>query len=133
MTYTAEIKLDQLTLDEGLQPRSMMQMAVVDEYAEAMQDGAVFPAITVYLDGDLGTYWVADGFHRVAAARHAGRATIEAEIRDGDRREALLWSVQANATHGLRRSNLDKRRAVLALLNDGCHLAGLDEDATLGG
>jgi len=118
MTYTAEIKLDQLTLDEGLQPRSMMQMAVVDEYAEAMQDGAVFPAITVYLDGDLGTYWVADGFHRVAAARHAGRATIEAEIRDGDRREALLWSVQANATHGLRRSNLDKRRAVLALLED---------------
>ncbi|HET8700465.1 MAG TPA: hypothetical protein VFL97_02220 [Nitrococcus sp.] len=34
------------------------------------------------------------------------------------RREAVLHSVGANAAHGLRRTNEDKRRAVLTLLND---------------
>jgi hypothetical protein len=33
-------------------------------------------------------------------------------------RDAILFSVGANATHGHRRTNEDKRRAVLKLLND---------------
>jgi hypothetical protein len=33
-------------------------------------------------------------------------------------RDAILFSVSANGTHGQRRTNEDKRRAVLCLLND---------------
>lgn len=33
-------------------------------------------------------------------------------------RDAILWSCGANATHGVRRTNEDKRRAVMKLLND---------------
>lgn len=36
----------------------------------------------------------------------------------GGIREAILFSLGANANHGLRRTNRDKRRAVLTLLND---------------
>lgn len=43
---------------------------------------------------------------------------IAAEVRQGTRRDAILYSVGANATHGLRRTNADKRRAVETLLRD---------------
>lgn len=56
--------------------------------------------------------------HRVEAARDAGLKTIAADIRQGTRRDAILYSVGANAEHGHRRTNADKRRAVLRLLND---------------
>jgi hypothetical protein len=102
--------------DGGTQPRAAIKMDVVREYAEAMAEGATFPPVTVYYDGS--DYWLADGFHRVAAAKRIGTVELEAEIRQGTRRDAILHSVGANAQHGLRRTNADKRRAVMALLND---------------
>lgn len=63
-------------------------------------------------------YWLADGFHRTAAAKSAGLAEIDADVRQGTRRDAILFSVGANAAHGLRRTNADKRRAVETLLRD---------------
>lgn len=103
--------------DGGTQPRAGIDNSVVDDYADAMIDGAEFPAIIVYHDG--AAYWLADGFHRLAAWKIAnpGRP-IPADVRQGDRREAVLHSVGANADHGLRRTNEDKRRAVMRLLDD---------------
>src|SRR5262245_19225037 len=82
-----------------------------------MADGAAFPALTVFLD-DAGVHWLADGFHRYHAADRLGWHRIEADVRQGERRDALLHAAGANATHGLRRSNDDKRRSVLLLLAD---------------
>jgi hypothetical protein len=39
-------------------------------------------------------------------------------VRTGSRRAAMLFSVGANAAHGMRRTNADKRRAVETLLAD---------------
>ena len=39
-------------------------------------------------------------------------------MRQGTQRDAILWSVGANASHGMRRTNQDKRRAVMRLLED---------------
>lgn len=39
-------------------------------------------------------------------------------MRQGGLRDAILHSAGANAAHGLRRTNADKRRAVLMLLED---------------
>jgi hypothetical protein len=44
---------------------------------------------------------------------------IDCEVRQGTIRDAILYSVGANANHGIRRTNADKRRSVLRLLNDG--------------
>jgi ParB/Sulfiredoxin domain len=88
----------------------------VAEYAQAMKSGAEFPPIVVFRDGK--TRWLADGCHRVAAAERRGRRTIRAEVRPGDRRKAVLYACGANAAHGVRRTNADKRRAVILMLGD---------------
>lgn len=111
-----KLDLKQIRIDGGTQPRAAIQPETVKEYAAAMADGAKFPAVVVYYDGD--SYWLADGFHRLHAARHLELKKVEVEVRQGSLRDAILCSVGANATHGLRRSNDDKRRAVDVLLRD---------------
>lgn len=110
------LALEFIAIDGGTQSRACLQDSTVDEYAEAMDDGAEFPPILVFYDGEK--YWLADGFHRVAAAKKLEWGEIAAIIRSGTRRDAVLYSVGANATHGLRRTNRDKRRSVLTLLGD---------------
>src|SRR5262249_47223100 len=81
-----------------------------------MLDGATFPPVVVFYDG--ADFWLGEGYHRVAAARKIGHDTITAEIKEGSSRDAILYGVGANATHGLRRTQADKRRAVEKLLKD---------------
>lgn len=114
-----KIKLSQICAPHELQSRAGMDEVVVAEYAEAMAAGAIFPAIIVFQDpDDESIFWLAGGFHRRAAAEKAGLDEIEAEVRQGDKRAALLFSLGENATHGLRRTNADKRKAVETLLRD---------------
>lgn len=106
-----------IRMDGGTQSRAEIHQDTVAEYAEAMADSdTVFPPVTLYYDGR--DHWLADGFHRVAAAIKAGKTEIAAETRQGDRRRAILHSLAANSRHGLRRTNEDKRRAVTVLLED---------------
>jgi hypothetical protein len=110
------IALNLIRCDGGTQPREKLDDAVVSEYAERIVDGDVFPPVTVFHDGT--DYWLADGFHRMAAHEEAGRENISADVQQGTRRDAVLYSVGANALHGLPRTNADKRRAVTAILSD---------------
>lgn len=111
-----EIELDIIRTDGGTQPRAQLDLLTVQEYATAMRDGAIFPPVLLFFDGE--SHWLADGFHRLEAAREVGRATLDAEIRAGSQRDAVLYSVGANGEHGLRRTNADKRQAVMTMLND---------------
>lgn len=110
------LAIDDITQDPQCQPRQRLDESTITEYAQAMHDGATFPPVTVYQEG--ATYWLADGFHRVAGAQAAGITEINVDIRPGRIRDAMLHAVGANATHGLRRSNTDKRRAVETMLTD---------------
>lgn len=114
------IDIARINTSGGTQTRAMTDTATVREYADAMLAGATFPPVVVYFDGT--DHWLADGFHRWAAAQliseTAGQTQIDALIRQGTQRDAVLHSVGANATHGLKRTNDDKRRAVETLLLD---------------
>ena len=99
---------------------------VVAEYAESMETGAVFPAIILYFNGT--DYWPADGFHRIEAARRIDKDTILAEVREGGQRDAILFAAGANASHGLRRSQADKRRSIETLLRDPEWSRGSDRE-----
>ena len=102
--------------DGGAQMRVEMKPDIVREYADDMAAGAVFPLVEVYYDGSI--YWLAEGYHRVEAARLLERETIDAEVLDGGERDAILRGIGSNASHGLRRTQADKRRAVERLLHD---------------
>lgn len=110
------LALSEIRADGGTQTRASTNQEVVREYAEAIEAGGRLPPVTVYHDG--ATYWLADGFHRLSAYQSLGALEVEAEVRQGEKRDAVLHSVGANATHGLRRTNEDKRRAVQVLLED---------------
>ncbi|MEF8709515.1 MAG: ParB/Srx family N-terminal domain-containing protein [Candidatus Accumulibacter propinquus] len=90
--------------------------ATIDEYADAFRSGEALPAVKVFFDGEK--HWLADGFHRVEAAKRAGLAEIDVDEQLGARRQAVLHSCAANAKHGLRRTNADKRRSIQMILSD---------------
>jgi hypothetical protein len=115
-TETPTLRLDQIRIDGGTQPRVAIDEDVVGEYADLYVEGVDLPAVTVFHDGS--TYWLADGFHRYWASKRAERETIAVDVQQGTRRDAILYSVGANASHGLRRTNEDKRKAIQTLLED---------------
>jgi hypothetical protein len=103
--------------DKSAQQRITTRQDVAEEYAEHLKAGCEFPPIVVFKD-KLGHYWLASGFHRLLAHKLAKRKYIACDVREGELRDAILFSVGCNRQHGLRREPADKRRAVLTLLID---------------
>ena len=110
------ISLQDVRLDGGTQPRVGIDVDTVATYADLLLDGVKLPPVVVFYDG--ASYWLADGFHRVHAFGKLATTLIDADVRQGTKRDAVLYSVGANATHGKPRTNLDKRRSVQTLLSD---------------
>ena len=108
--------LERFRLDGGTQARLKIDEDIVMEYAEAMQRGDTFPPVIAFDDGN--SLWLADGFHRYQACKLLGKPAIATDRREGSQRDAILYSLGANASHGLRRSSADKRRAVETMLKD---------------
>ena len=109
-----DLKIADVRLDGNTQARVSIHQTTVDEYAEVLTDGGELPPIVVFHDG--AAHWIADGFHRLHAHRSIGAVTVRADVRDGTAREAQMHAYGANQTHGLRRTNDDKRMAVLGML-----------------
>ncbi len=115
---TTLLRYEQIRTDGGTQMRALLQEATAAEYAEELRAGVVLPPVLVFFDGQ--DYWLGDGFHRVRAHYLVSgeAAQIPCLVRAGTRRDAVLCAAAANAAHGLRRTNADKRRAVETLLQD---------------
>lgn len=110
------MKLSQIKLDSGLQMRANINQHVVDDYCEALLEGSKFPPIVLFHDGT--TYHLADGWTRYFAHKKAGLEIIEADVREGTRRDAILYALSANSTNGQCRTPEDKRKAVLTVFDD---------------
>src|SRR4030066_194908 len=111
-----KLELNSIRVDGGIQARAVLDFRIVEEYHELMVSGAIFPPVTVFNADEI--YWLADGFHRYYAVRKLGSKEIDCEIIEGTKRDAILYAVGANSSHGLRRTNGDKKNAVEKLLND---------------
>ncbi len=110
------LPIGDISIDGGTQARVEINAATVDEYAEALTEGEALPPAIVIFDG--AKHYLADGFHRYHAYRKIGARTIECEVRTGTLRDARFCAYGANKTHGLRRTNEDKRKAVAGMLAD---------------
>lgn len=111
------IKLAQVRTDGGTQMRAEISEERVQEYAEALQDGAEFPPIVVYFDGN--DHWLADGFHRLGAFAQARKTEIPARVFDGSLKDAIGYALRANAKNGQRRTKHDLRRCYEAAVAHG--------------
>ena len=108
------LKLSKIRLDGNTQPRVELESSVVSEYQNAYEAGETLPPLEVMFDGT--DYWLWDGFHRRFGADNAGLDKLPCNVTDGTREDAQWASYGANATHGLRRTNEDKAKAVRAAL-----------------
>lgn len=110
------LSVDLLRLDGDTQARVSVNGDTVDEYAELLGPGKTWPFdnLTVFHDGT--DYWVADGFHRTLAAIKAGRASVPCTVMTGTARDARMFGMRANDSHGLRMSREDRRKNVIWLL-----------------
>lgn len=116
MSEITNIEFEHIRLDGGTQTREQLNESSVLEYTEAFRNGAAFPPVTVFFDGS--SFWLADGFHRYSACKDAGFESILANVINGTKRDAVLFSKGANADHGFPRSNAVKRQVVADMLND---------------
>ena len=99
------LMIQEIRRDGGTQGRAALNASVVRQYAALMRDEIPFPPVRVWFDGS--SYWLADGFHRVAAASAAGLTQISAQVLHGSLSDAIWDSCTTNSTHGFRRSSAD--------------------------
>ena len=105
-----KIKIANIEQDVSIQCRTNIDMQVVEDYAEAMGDGADFPPVELF--GTKERCWIGDGWHRIKAAEQVGFADIPANLHPGGRVEALRCALSANAINGLRRKREDIKRCI---------------------
>jgi hypothetical protein len=117
-TVHRKVAVTAIRADSQAQPRVALFPDRVAEYVEDMGRGDEFPPLVVFQDDKANCYWLADGFHRYQAAIELPLEKITCEVRKGELRDAILYSCSANAAHGMRRTNDDKRQAVSKLLLD---------------
>lgn len=112
------LPLADIVLDPGIQPRDGLDEETIERYASAMAAGVQLPDVVVFHDRDSDVYRIADGWHRVEAAKRLQRTSINTEIHLGGRRPAMIYALSANTEHGLPRRDGDLRRAVEIALTD---------------
>lgn len=99
-----------------LQVRCVFSEEKAEEYAAKRRKGSKGPRVVVFRWGTR--HLLVSGFHRLRSVELCGEKTVECYVIDGDLDAALLFSAQSNREHdGLTRTQEDKRRAILMLLD----------------
>jgi hypothetical protein len=113
------VPIVKINRDGSTRTRAGVRPEVVEEYADDYKAGDGFPEVVLFTE-DEQSFWIGDGEHRIEARLKAGFKDVQADVRRGGKREAILHSAGSNKGkgHGLRRSNEDKRQAVAMLLAD---------------
>lgn len=114
MSAVVTLPLAEIVADPELMPRAAYDEAHCAEIAGAYRSGSDVPPVIAFDDGQA--KWLASGFQRHRAAGMAGLVTIGCILKRGSRRDAMLCASSQNATHPLKRNDLDKRKAVLMTL-----------------
>ncbi len=116
MPYHNTLPICAIRTDGGTQTRTATDDDAIEDYAERYRAELEMPPVVVFFDGT--DHWLADGFHRLAAAALAGRGEIPTDLRPGTVQDARRYAIGANQAHGVRLTNADKRRKIGMALDD---------------
>jgi hypothetical protein len=86
------LRIADLFADPFVDPEAHLDLPQVEHYSRML---AILPPVVVF-DTPEGLL-LADGYHRVAAARRLGLETVEAEVRKGSRHDALRYAAGVGA------------------------------------
>jgi len=92
MATMPQLRIADLLANTPIDPEAHLDPARAQRYAEMLD---ALPPVVVF-DTKEGLL-LADGYHRVAAARRRGQETVEAEVRLGSRRAALWCAATVGA------------------------------------
>lgn len=113
------LALEHITRDPQLQMRVTINVDHVEELRSVLETDGELPTncLPVVFSSD-GRNWLADGNHTFEAHKAAGLKKMKCLVKPGGFREAWVYSLSANGSHGLKRTQADKRKAVTAALKD---------------
>lgn len=113
-----ELSFKAIRVDPDVQSRAAVNLEFERRYMERYLDIGIhgMDPVVVFFDGKF--HWLADGFHRLSAARKANLDSILAEVRPGGRRDAMIHSAGSNYVLCAPRSKEDIRRAARILFAD---------------
>jgi len=117
MTNTSVLHLPIAEISCSLQFRAIDPETIAD-YVAALAANVELPDVEIAFDEERGTYYMIDGFHRLAAYQYRGAKMITAKVVTMPKREALWLALGANAKNGRRLSNEDKRAAIVLALKE---------------
>lgn len=118
-----EMNPEDLTVLPILQTRVAMNEEAIEDYCNLIRNGKhyKFPPLEAVKDiNDENVYYLYDGFHRLEAFKRVADEgdfqSVYVKLKPGTLEDALWYAIAANQEHGIRRTNEDKRNAVLKAL-----------------
>lgn len=115
------LALAHISTSSNLQMRVDTNQSYIDELAEVAAAGREFNGQLPVVYNDGRNNWLSDGYQRLAAHEKSGVKKMKCLIRQGTLDDAFMFALSANAQHGARRTNADKRKAVeSAMAHEKC-------------
>ena len=105
MSEIKMLDLDRFSFGTDIMTREVLEWEPLDLFRELYREEGpeALPPVVVFHDAD-DVFWVADGHYRIVAARDAlsknGPRVLPADVREGTKRDAILFACGANAKHG---------------------------------
>lgn len=117
-SFVNELFIDEIKKDPSLQSREGIDKGLIKEYADIISEqGYIFSVpIEVYFERESKSYWLVDGFHRVAAAEQCGIKKIRAKCIYGTYQDAQYACTLSNIKNGRQRTKKDHEKAVRMML-----------------
>lgn len=105
------VPLDEINAAAAVQIRSQLNQEAIEQYKDILDQ---MPPIDLFLTKTHGLV-LADGFHRVEAARRVDRNELRAIITEGTLGDAMEWAVIANLKHGQPLRRGERHEAIVRL------------------
>ncbi|NUP59645.1 MAG: ParB N-terminal domain-containing protein [Pseudarthrobacter sp.] len=105
-----ELEIAALARDSIERSRPLLDQGRVAYYVAHWAEAE--PVVVFNVDGVL---LLADGHHRVAAAMELGRTSVQAEVRTGERADALQFAID----HARKQRNLSRQEVLDAIARRG--------------
>lgn len=102
-----ELKISDIIVDMGFNLRTNLDKGVIQDYKDNLES---LPPVVVF-DTPRGLI-LADGFHRLSAAKQSEQEMISADIQKGSVQDALSFACLANLKHGLPLTRDEKQKAI---------------------